>query len=276
MTFLETIKNNIIGFKDVLTNRLNKHHDLYSTPVVAEFWEETLHIALKNIGLISNWKPNRSHQKGQDMELKNINNSRISCKSGSICNNTILSTICVTFNGSRSATYRKFEDKLNFFCDEKDDYYFLLSKKKEFDGVYTILIFPSSLCKIDQLEWTEVISKRGNKQGSISGWKGEGKFLAGITKSMSGQLWTTLPINLIEFPSIEIICPKAVEKYEYYKNEQQLKKAEKAKAKAEEKAKKREELDTYIMVKESEIGKDIPKSSRKTKTAVDKYVSRYT
>jgi hypothetical protein len=81
------------------------------------------------------------------------------------------------------------EEKIDHFSQSHDDYYFLLAKKKTFDGTYKLLVFKSSICKVNKLEWT--LSSSGKT------WGGTGEFTAIIGKSMSAQLWTTLPLNLI-------------------------------------------------------------------------------
>ena len=65
---------------------------------------------------------------------------------------------------------------------------------------YVVMVFPSSLIRLDQVEWEEKKNKTGTK---ITGWNGickEGddpRFCASITKSMSDQLWTTLSLSHI-------------------------------------------------------------------------------
>ena len=68
--------------------------------------------------------------------------------------------------------------------------YFLLAKNKPFDKKYKLIIFKSEICKVDKLTWTE--SESGKQ------WKGIGDFMANIGKSMSAQLWTTLPLDMIK------------------------------------------------------------------------------
>ena len=58
--------------------------------------------------------------------------------------------------------------------------------KKNFK--YKVLIFPSSTIKADTLKWEE----------TKGGWKGTGDFSATINRSMSDQLWTTLPLEKVE------------------------------------------------------------------------------
>ena len=181
----------------VLTKRVKAYHELFSLPLIAEQWEETLHRSLQDIGYNTTWKPDRSHAVGEDMRIIDIPNTRISCKSGQFINSRELGTACVKFNGSRSTSHETLEEKIKHFSDSHDDYYFMLSKNKEFDNTYKLLVFESTICKVDQLLWTE--SKSGKA------WNGTGKFVATIGKAMSSQLWTTLPLNMIVH-SLDIDC----------------------------------------------------------------------
>jgi hypothetical protein len=181
----------------VLTKRVKAYHELFSLPLIAEQWEETLHRALKEIGYNTTWKPDRSHAIGEDMRIIDIPNTRISCKSGQFINSRELGTACVKFNGSRSTSYETLEQKIQHFSDSHDDYYFMLSKNKEFDHTYKLLVFESTICKVDQLTWTESKSSKA--------WNGTGNFVATIGKAMSSQLWTTLPLNMISY-SLDIDC----------------------------------------------------------------------
>ena len=187
---------NIQALITVLQARICSYHEMFSLPLIAEQWEEVLHRSFRDLGINTTWNPNRSHKVGEDMRLQGIENSRISCKSGTIQSRRTQ----VKFNGGRSTSFSTLEGILNHFSGDHEDLYVLLSKKesskkKPFDMKYQLLIFPSSLCKPNLLEWTET---RG-------GWKGTGNFQATITRKMSNQLWTTLPLDLIEH-KYEIDC----------------------------------------------------------------------
>ena len=80
---------------------------------------------------------------------------------------------------------------------DHDDIYFLLAKDKKFNKKYKLLIFESSICRVDQLTWTESPSGKT--------WNGIGKFKACIGKSMSAQLWTTIPLDIISY-QFDIDC----------------------------------------------------------------------
>ncbi len=193
----QTIPEVLDELVPVVTNRVRAYHTLFSLPLIAEQWEETLHRSFKDIGKNTTWKPDRSHAVGEDMRLEGIENSRISCKSGQFVNDRSLGKTCVKFNGSRSTSFPTLEEKLAHFCESHDDYYFLLAKDKNFNKKYKLLVFESPICRVDQLTWTESSSGKS--------WNGTGEFKACIGKSMSAQLWTTLPLDMIPY-QFEIDC----------------------------------------------------------------------
>ena len=171
-----------------LTKRIKKYHELFSQPLIAEFWEETLHNALRDAGYTTTWKPDRSHKVGEDMRIEGVDGSRISCKSGQFVTPRG-GTPSVKFNGSRTTSQESIDQKIEHLCGDHDDWYFLLAKKKNFDNAYKLLVFESAKCKVNQLQWHE---NRSGKQ-----WMGTGIFQASINKSMSAQLWTTFPMDMV-------------------------------------------------------------------------------
>ena len=180
-----------------IERRVKSYHEMYSLPLIAELWEETLHRSFVDCGMNTTWQPTRSHAIGEDMRIDGFNTSRISCKSGQFIQNRTLGKMCVKFNGSRSTSYDTLEKKLEHFSNSHDDFYFMLAKNKIFNKQYKLLIFPSEVCNVNQLEWSESSSKKK--------WDGKGEFIAEIGKSMSAQLWTTLPVDLIPY-SYSIDC----------------------------------------------------------------------
>ena len=174
-----------------LERRIHAYHEMFSLPLIAEFWEEVLHRSFQDIGINTSWTPDRSHKVGEDMRLAGIENSRISCKSGQISRNKQLGKECVKFNGSRSTKFETLEEKIAHFSTSHDDVYFMLAKKAKFDKTYKLIVFDSSVCNVKNLSWKETDTKKQ--------WVGEGAFLANIGKSMSAQLWTTLPLDLVTF-----------------------------------------------------------------------------
>jgi len=173
----------------IIERRIKTHHKDYSLPLLAEYWEEVLHRSLGEIGINTTWTPTRSHAVGEDMRIEGVTRSRISCKSGQITNNREHGQR-VKFNGGRSTSHETLGDKIEHFCGDHDDYYFLLAKTKNFNKTYKLIIFESHMCRVDQLQWDDTPS---GKQ-----WKGRGPFEAVISKSMSAQLWTTFPLSLTE------------------------------------------------------------------------------
>lgn len=104
---------------------------------------------------------------------------------------------CVEFSGSRSTSHPDIKDKIKYLSENHEDFYFLLSKPKDFNKRYKLLVFSSSVCKPDKLVWTN--------NGKT--WHGNGDFNASI-KNMSDQLWTELPLDMIAY-SYDIDCSDA-------------------------------------------------------------------
>lgn len=220
----------IVEVVPFIQDRVKQFHRLFTQPMKAELWEETLHNAFQDIGLSTSWEPLFSHKIGEDMRVKGVTKSRISCKSGILKEknvaelklqlrerglkvkksdkksdlvkrledddkkngkNGIVTSSSVRFSGSRSSSYPTLDEKLAHFCKSNDDWYFLLSKPKDFKKEYMLLVFHSSVCKVDQLNWVE----------NGKGWKGTGEFNASITAATaSGQLWIDeLPLNKIPY-----------------------------------------------------------------------------
>ena len=184
----QDMRNVLHKVMPALTKRIKRYHDLFSQPLIAEFWEETLHNALRDVGYVSTWKPDRSHKVGEDMRIEGVEGSRISCKSGQIITPRG-GTPSVKFNGSRTTSQENIDQKIEHLCGDHDDWYFLLAKKKNFDKTYKLLVFESAKCKVNQLQWKE------NESGKQ--WMGTGIFQASINKSMSAQLWTTFPMDMV-------------------------------------------------------------------------------
>lgn len=195
MTTTTTMQKTVPEFLEklvpVIQKRVRAYHDMFSLPLIAEQWEETLHRAFQEIGQETTWKPDRSHAVGEDMRLDGVDRSRISCKSGQFVNDRSLKKMCVKFNGGRSTRHETLEEKLAHFSKSHDDYYFLLAKHKPFNKKYKLLVFESEICKVDKLAWK--LSDSGKT------WNGEGEFKAQINEPMSAQLWTTFPLDMVSF-----------------------------------------------------------------------------
>jgi len=174
-----------------IETRIKRYHKDFSLPMMAELWEETLVRSMEDIGLKPEWDNDRSHKVGEDIKEETF--GRISCKSGSLTKNG------VKFNGSRTTKFKTIDEKIEFLSESHDDVYFLLAKNvkdmKEKNFKYKLVVFDSSEVKVNKLIWEEKISKNGN----LSGWKGTGSFDAEINRSMSDQLWTTIPFEKIKY-----------------------------------------------------------------------------
>ena len=186
----ETMNDIVLKLIPALMKRIRQYHELFTQPLIAEFWEETLHNAFADSGFSTTWKADRSHKVGEDMRIENMPNSRISCKSGQLTTPRKGSP-SVKFNGSRTTSQESIADKIAHLSADHDDWYFVLAKKKPFDKTYRLLIFESSVCKVNKLTWAE------NDSGKQ--WIGVGDFQASINKSMSSQLWTTLPMDMVTY-----------------------------------------------------------------------------
>ena len=183
----ETISEMTMKIKNIgsaIEKRIKRYHEDFSLPLMAEQWEELLTRALRDEGFSPEWENDRSHKVGEDIYEESI--GRISCKSGSLEKGS------VKFNGSRTTRFKTLEEKLEFLSSSHDDYYFMLAKDKkdikEKNFKYKVLVFPSTACKVNTLKWEE----------TKSGWKGTGDFKAVISRAMSDQLWTTLPLDKVE------------------------------------------------------------------------------
>ena len=180
-----------------LTSRIKQYHSLFDVPLIAELWEETLHRSFMDLNYHTTWTPDRSHKVGEDMRIQSIRRSRISCKSGQFITPRDLKKKCVKINGGRSTKFETLEEKIKHFSGDHDDVYCCLAKSKPFDKKYTLLVFESSLINVKQLDWKE--SRTGKE------WQGKGNFSATIGKSMSAQLWTIIPLDLIKY-KFDIDC----------------------------------------------------------------------
>ena len=175
----------------ILEKKIKAYHQMFSLPLIAELWEETLHRSFSEIGIDTTWTPDRSHKVGEDMRIPGIDFSRISCKSGQLITPRESKKNCVQINGGRSTKFGTIEEKLKHFAGNHDDLYCCLAKNKRFDKKYKLLVFPSSLINVNKLSWGDSASGKD--------YIGKGDFNAIISKCMSSQLWTTIPLELIPY-----------------------------------------------------------------------------
>ena len=126
------------------------------------------------------------------MHILDIPNSRISCKSGQITKSSLLKKNCVRWSGSRTTKidWKLLDEKISYLSDSHDDWIILLAKNKPFNRKYYLLIIPSDTVKVKRLSWYSKTEKM---------YEGKGDFVATISKSMSHQLWTTYPLELVPY-----------------------------------------------------------------------------
>jgi hypothetical protein len=196
-----------------IERRIKLHHELYTTAVKAENWEEILHNSINKIfgeGQ-SDWDPG-SHKVGADVGTHIL--GRISCKSG-VISKTKKAPEKVTISGSRTTSHKTLEDKISHLSQSHDDLYCCLSKVKDTKsskGVYTagfkhdalngsfnyrLLVFSSATIRPSNLaNWRQ---DPKNSKNYLA--EGEG-ITQSITESMSAQLWTDLDTDkiLYDFP----------------------------------------------------------------------------
>jgi hypothetical protein len=169
---------------------ISKHHELYSTSVKAEQWEEILFKALTENNVSASWDSG-SHKVGEDIKTKEF--GRISCKGGALKKSKYKNE-SLTISGSRTTSYKTLDSKIEYLSNNHDDYYFCLAKySKDIDSGnyhYKLIAFPSKLIKPNNLKWKE--------KGKNFCAEGIG-ITQTIQTSMSGQLWTVLDVSLTSY-----------------------------------------------------------------------------
>jgi hypothetical protein len=177
-----------------IKERVLKHHELYSSPCKAEYWEENLCWALKQAGFGSDWKPNCNHKSGVDQVMNN--GIRISNKSGDIKKNII------SFSGSRLTEHKTLNEKLEFLSVKKEDYILCLARDKDEwkkgSKIYYFIVINSDTLNYHEQQWEETYGKKKNI-GQLVGWKCSSEvFDARIIRSNSDQLWTDMKLDYYE------------------------------------------------------------------------------
>ena len=169
---------------------ISKHHELYSTSVKAEQWEEILFKALTENNFSASWESG-SHKVGEDIKTEEF--GRISCKGGAL-KQTRYKNESLSISGSRTTSYKTLDSKIMYLSSSHDDHYFCLAKyKKDINSgnyCYKLIVFPSKLIKPSNLEWKE--------KGKNFCAEGIG-ITQKIQTSMSGQLWTDLDVSLTSY-----------------------------------------------------------------------------
>jgi hypothetical protein len=170
------------------------HNSGISLPLTSEYFENILHNAFIKTGIATDWKPNRSHQVGKDMELYNYENSKISCKSGIIQNNIL------TISGSRTSTHPTLEEKIHHLCIKRENWYLCLAKDKPFTNKYLLCIFKSELIteSIENVEaWKSTKYEDGTfKNASCLCVKNIKSIIQ--NKNTSNQFWCSIPLDAID------------------------------------------------------------------------------
>jgi hypothetical protein len=175
-----------------IERRVRDHHKLYDLSVKGEYWEEILAKSIIVTGGQSDWLAERTHTIGKDQICSwgSYENKRISNKSGvyTISSNTL------KINGSRSTTYSTLEDKIAYFSDKKEDFYFCLATstlKKDLN--YYLFCFETNILDYKKADWQE----HYNDKKELMGWKCTTPiYNAWIKRNMSDQLWTHIKLDV--------------------------------------------------------------------------------
>jgi hypothetical protein len=158
---------------------IKKHHSLYSTPVRSEQWDEILFKSLKENGYDVNWDP-YTHKIGEDVFCAGY--GRISCKGGVINNHTVHGEY-LSFNGSRTTSYKTLNEKIEFMKNKKEDVYFCLAKykaDKKNITEYQLIVFDTKLIDYKKLKW--------NKHKKDFRGQSKGLYVE-IRNALSDQIW---------------------------------------------------------------------------------------
>lgn len=188
----ETIFKNV---KDRLIPLILKWHILMRLPLLGECFEDILDQGFNNAGIKTDWKPNRSHQIGKDMELYNYKKSKISCKSGIIKNNIL------KISGSRTSKQKTLKEKIHHLCIDRENWYFCLAKEKPFNNKYLLCIFKSELIKesIKNIDsWSLETYENGSFKKALCLCVKKIKSRL-LTKSTSNQFWCEIPLEVIDY-----------------------------------------------------------------------------
>jgi len=188
MEFLELTPEDLV---EAITDRVKLHHELYTSPVKDDLWEEVLHRSLADLGISTDWQADENHGSGKDMTTEH--GERISCKSGQL--KTRRGVKNLTISGSRLTKHATLKDKVKFISDKKEDVYCLLSREvgDKTGENYKFIIFPSGILNYGDIDWQETYGIRGKMKGKVNGYSADSDLLeCKIQKSMSDQLWTTI------------------------------------------------------------------------------------
>jgi len=180
-------------FKELAAKLIDYKAKVSSVPVRAESWEEVIYAVLLYMEYEVTWDPT-SHAKGVDVEVSiGQETIRISAKGGKI-NNQMLS-----LSSYRLTRFGSFANMLGFLKDNADelDIYLICAREAKYRLVrYNVFkLLPKELVP-------DMALKAENWEENNQGWelKANIGFEARIVKSMSSQLWYSIPLG---FPPLE-------------------------------------------------------------------------
>lgn len=191
---------------DKLINYKTRHT---RCPINAESWEEVIYVALVHMFTkdFVKWDVG-SHAKGVDIEvLVNGTPILISAKGGKINKKNYLSV-----SSYRLTRYSSLQDKLNFLHENarKLDLYLICSRNEKGTTVEYRVFKVRSLDLVPDL-FLQPSSWRETSQAWILTRHREVGFESRIVKSMSHQLWYSIPVS---FSKLETLCTVSLTKSE--------------------------------------------------------------
>lgn len=191
-------------FKGLAVKLIDYKAKTSSVPVRAESWEEVIYAVLLYMEYEVTWEPT-SHAKGVDLEVKiGQETLKISAKGGKITDQKL------SLSSYRLTRFGSLANMLGFLRDnaEEIDIYLICAREDKYRHVrYNVFrVLPKVLVPAVALQaenWVE------DKQG----WelKANVGFEARIVKSMSNQLWYSIPID---FPHLERLATVEISKSE--------------------------------------------------------------
>jgi hypothetical protein len=182
--FVNNIRRSVIGYQSVLQGP--------HIPIKEATWEFVLQQAAQKSRMKCEWTPG-SHKPGADIT---ISRKRYSCKTSRIApnsDNVLISSyrLTKTVHGARGP--QKFIDEIDNIRGNFDFYALLVreqSPSTDMISRYSVYQIPAARLKAASLKWDK--EPNGN-------WIGVGPdYIMKIQKSMSYQLWMTVPLDYIE------------------------------------------------------------------------------
>lgn len=196
-------------FKELATKLIEYQARVTRIPIRAESWEEVIYAVLLYMEHEVSWDPT-SHAKGVDLEVRigkgvfDQQKVTISAKGGKIDDSTL------SLSSYRLTRFRSLGSMLEFLKHnaEEIDIYLICAREEQYEHrIYNIFkVTPSALipdAALDPKNWRET-----DQAWILSADVG---FEARIVKSMSNQLWYSIPID---FPHLERLSTVKVSKSE--------------------------------------------------------------